>query len=227
MELEEVEKGYSGLARKYDKFFNFYFGRIFGIEKYRKEIIEWLGLKKGDTVLDIGCGRGLNFSFLQEKIGNKGKIIGIDYTKAMLDDAMARIKRCGWENITLIHGDAVRINEFVKIEADAVISTYCFTLLYDIERAFLNTLKVLKDKGPIAILDVKRTRPENRLARLVHPIYLLAASRCNIASAEDLDKEHVTKKWEIWQNITNKSLDRLKEKSFFFDTIFSIIGYKK
>lgn len=227
MELEEVVKGYSGLAKKYDKFFNICFGKIFGIEKYRREIIEGLGLKKGDTVLDIGCGRGLNFPFLQEKIGNEGKIIGIDYTKAMLDEAMARIKRRGWGNITLIHGDAVRINEFVKTEADAAISTYCFTLLYDIERAFLNTLKVLKDKGPIAILDVKRTRPENKLAKLAHPIYLFAASRCNIASAEDLDKEHVTKKWDIWQDITNKTLEDLKEKSFFFGTIFSIMGYKK
>jgi ubiquinone/menaquinone biosynthesis C-methylase UbiE len=43
---------------------------------YRKHAVEALGLQKGDTVVDLGCGTGLNFSLLQEQIGPQGKIIG-------------------------------------------------------------------------------------------------------------------------------------------------------
>ena len=50
---------------------------------YRKRAVEALCLQKGDTVVDLGCGTGLNFSLLQEQLGPQGKIIGVDLTDAM------------------------------------------------------------------------------------------------------------------------------------------------
>jgi ubiquinone/menaquinone biosynthesis C-methylase UbiE len=48
-------------------------------------------LKAGDTVVDIACGTGANFSFLQEKIGSNGRIVGVDFTDAMLTKAKERV----------------------------------------------------------------------------------------------------------------------------------------
>lgn len=68
--------------------------------------VEALHLQKGDTVVEIGCGTGLNFSLLQDRIGPQGRIIGVDMTDAMLDQARARIAKHDWDNVELIQCDA-------------------------------------------------------------------------------------------------------------------------
>ena len=73
---------------------------------YRKRAIQSLALNQGDTVVDLGCGTGLNFSLLQEQVGPRGRIIGVDLTDAMLDEANARIAAHGWSNVELVKSDA-------------------------------------------------------------------------------------------------------------------------
>lgn len=227
MKPDEVEKSYTRSARKYDKILNFWFGKVLHIEKYRRDAVDWLELKEGDTVLDVGCGTGINFPLLKEKTGDEGKIIGLDYTKAMLKEAEKKIKKNHWKNITLIQGDAVHIDKLVNTKVDAIISTYCFSILYDIETVFLNALKVLKPNGRIVILDVKRMKPDNKLARILYPIYTAIARRYNIGSDEDFDQRSVGKKWELWQRITTENLANLKEKEFLLGIFFIFRGEKK
>jgi ubiquinone/menaquinone biosynthesis C-methylase UbiE len=62
---------------------------------YRKCAVEALCLQKGNTVVDLGCGTGLNFTLLQEQIGPEGKIIGVDLTDAMLAEAHQRVVNPG------------------------------------------------------------------------------------------------------------------------------------
>jgi ubiquinone/menaquinone biosynthesis C-methylase UbiE len=73
---------------------------------YRERAIRLLALNQGDTVVDLGCGTGLNFSLLQEQVGPGGRIIGVDLTDAMLDEASARIAARGWLNVELVKSDA-------------------------------------------------------------------------------------------------------------------------
>ena len=54
------------------------------IGKYRKKAVEHLNLNKGDLVVDLGCGTGLCFPLLMEKIGPNGKLIGVDISTEML-----------------------------------------------------------------------------------------------------------------------------------------------
>ena len=75
---------------------------------YRKRAVEALCLLKGDTVVDLGCGTGLNFSLLQEQIGPEGKIIGVDLTDAMPVAANHRVLTYGWSNVELVQSDAAR-----------------------------------------------------------------------------------------------------------------------
>src|ERR1700691_4429130 len=97
---------------------------------YRKRAIESLALKQGDTVVELGCGTGLNFSLLLERVGPSGKIVGVDLTDAMLDGASARITAHGWSNVELVKSDAA---DFVFPSAvDGILSTFALTLVPEI-----------------------------------------------------------------------------------------------
>ena len=74
--LKDVEKAYS-----------YYRQPIFSFKllNLRKKAINKLNLNQGYKVLDIACGTGSNFKYIEKLIGKKGKIIAIDYTKEMLE----------------------------------------------------------------------------------------------------------------------------------------------
>ncbi len=71
-------------------------------ERYRREIVEELPLRRGDVVLDAGCGTGLCFPQLQQRIGPEGTIIGVDAAPDMLAMAADRVAAAGWSNVVLI-----------------------------------------------------------------------------------------------------------------------------
>ncbi len=72
------------------------------LEPVRLRAIELLNLKAGATVLDIGCGTGLSFSALEERIGPKGSIVGIEQSSEMLERARSRAAVASWRNVTLV-----------------------------------------------------------------------------------------------------------------------------
>src|SRR5215467_13151484 len=76
---------YQKQAKGYDQ------SGILGLDAFRREAVQRLELKRGDLVVDIGCGTGLNFALLQEAIGETGRIIGVDLTDAMLEQARRRV----------------------------------------------------------------------------------------------------------------------------------------
>ena len=82
---------YRKRAKRYDQTTLLYYLVGFRHWAYRKRAIQSLALNHGNTVVDLGCGTGLNFSLLQEQVGSRGRIIGVDLTDAMLDGASARI----------------------------------------------------------------------------------------------------------------------------------------
>ena len=82
-------------------------------------------LHPGDTVVEIGCGTGLNFSLLRDAVGAQGKVIGVDITAEMLDRAKRRVARNAWSNVELVHSDAASY-EFPEA-TDGVLSTLAFS----------------------------------------------------------------------------------------------------
>src|SRR3989338_11398117 len=82
---QKIVQIYRKRAGNYNLTANLYY--LFGYREYayRKKAVEALNLSEGDSVIDLCCGTGLNFSFLQEKIGLEGKIIGVDLTDEMLE----------------------------------------------------------------------------------------------------------------------------------------------
>ena len=73
-----------------------------------------LGLKPGDTVLEVGAGTGRNFPYLVEAVGPSGTVIGVDASPGMLAEARKLIERNGWSNVELLQQDATQLEVETK-----------------------------------------------------------------------------------------------------------------
>lgn len=146
MQLKDVEKAYSYYAKSP---FNF---KFLG-KNLRKKAINKLNLKEGCKVLDIACGTGLNFKYIEKIIKNKGKIIAIDYSKEMLNIAKKLIKKNKYKNIKLIKADAANIK--LKTNFDAIISTLGFSSIPNHKKALITAINQLKKGKKLVILEGK------------------------------------------------------------------------
>lgn len=133
MKLEDVKTNYDRLAPRYDRWARLVFGSLLGTSKVRRQTVELLGDVRGRTVLDVGCGTGSNFPLLMPRVGPEGRVLALDYSEGMLAQARKRAQTNGWDNITLIQGDAALLDGISSV--DAVLSVWCLGILHDIEAA--------------------------------------------------------------------------------------------
>jgi len=145
---------YRRRAKWYDRDAVFLYLAGFRHGAYRKRAIQSLAFNTGDTVVDLGCGTGLNFSRLQEQVGPRGTIIGVDLTDAMLAEASARIAAHGWSNVELIKSDAA-VYGFPKA-VDGILSTFALTLVPEFDEVIRNGALALLPGKRFVILDFKR-----------------------------------------------------------------------
>jgi ubiquinone/menaquinone biosynthesis C-methylase UbiE len=148
---ERARDKYRRLARTYDRFLSIS-GRLVGLERHRARAIELLDLRQGDVVIDVGCGTGLSFALLEQRVGKSGRIIGLELSPDMLDVARERVKRHGWSNITLVEGAIEEAS--AGFEADGA----HFCLVHDItrsRRALENVIGQLKPGGHIGVLGAR------------------------------------------------------------------------
>jgi demethylmenaquinone methyltransferase/2-methoxy-6-polyprenyl-1,4-benzoquinol methylase len=182
-----IEHTYQNWAKVYDWLTPIY---LLGNEKrLRRETIASLHLQPGQTVLDIACGTGRNFPLILEKIGPAGRLVGVDYTAAMLARARQRVAREGWKNVELIQADAARIDLGRKF--DAVLCTLAIGVIPDYRGALDRMVTHLKPGGWLAIGDAKRSsrvsgRPFNWLADLL-----------GYGASEDMTR----RPWEVLQEM--------------------------
>jgi SAM-dependent methyltransferase len=73
----------------------------------RRELVARLAPRRGEVILDIGCGTGRNFEQIQAGIGPEGRLIGIEPSGEMLAQARALVQRRGWTNVELVCAGAV------------------------------------------------------------------------------------------------------------------------
>lgn len=93
-----------------------------GIDRARA--VELLELRPGDTVVDVGCGTGLCFAAILERIGPDGRLIGIEPSVDMLAQASRRADRAGWKNLDLRLGLA---EEQLRPDDPLDAALFCFT----------------------------------------------------------------------------------------------------
>lgn len=152
--VDQVRDIYSRTARRYDRLVRVF--PLLGVRmgRYRREAVDALALEPGDTVVELGCGTGLNFPLLHRAVGDTGRIVGVDLTPAMLEQARRRIERRGWSNIELVHSDVADYS-FPAI-VDGVISTFALTLSPEYDTVVRRAAGALGPGGRLVLLDLKR-----------------------------------------------------------------------
>ena len=103
LDKQQVKERYAKIAPSYGVAHVAY--KVLGIERRRRELVAMLALNDGDTVLDLGCGTGINFAPLRAAVGSSGRIIAVDISGAMLARAQSRVEKNGWSNVELREGD--------------------------------------------------------------------------------------------------------------------------
>nr|WP_049908922.1 methyltransferase domain-containing protein [Halorubrum saccharovorum] len=151
--VHRIQRGYAAWARVYD-----WFARATAsVGGVRAGGVRALDLDPGDTVVEFGCGPGVNFPALREAVGPTGRVVGVDLTGAMLDRARALVERRGWENVEFVRGDAtvppVR-------SADAVLATFVTSLFPD-PYAVVSDWCGVADSVVVAAFAPRGTRPAN------------------------------------------------------------------
>jgi ubiquinone/menaquinone biosynthesis C-methylase UbiE len=131
----------------------------------RRRAVQALGLRPGDTVIEIACGTGLNFPLIEQAIGPEGRIIGVDLTDAMLAQAQRRIEANGWSNVSLVHADAAEFD--FPDGVDAILSTYALSQVPECGEVIASGAAALAPGGRWVVLDLKMPgNTPRRLAQL-------------------------------------------------------------
>ncbi len=110
-------------------------------------------IKKGDVVIDLGSGAG-NYAFIaRAETGETGKVIGIDFTEAMIDKARANAEKLGFNNVEFRYGDIEKMPVTANT-ADVIVSNCVLNLVPNKDAVIKDIYRVLKPGGHFSISDV-------------------------------------------------------------------------
>lgn len=110
-------------------------------------------MELGETVLDIGCGAGMDLLLAAKKVGPAGRAIGVDMTEAMVERAKASARAAGLPHVEVRKGDATQL-PVADAAVDVVISNGVLNLVPEKELVLAEIMRVLKPGGRIQIADI-------------------------------------------------------------------------
>jgi ubiquinone/menaquinone biosynthesis C-methylase UbiE len=183
----------------------------------RRRAVRALELRPGDSVVDIACGTGLNFSLIEQAIGPGGRIVGVDLTDAMLDQAQQRIETNGFRNISLVQADAAEFD--FPTEVDAIVSTYALSHVPRCAEVIAHGAAALSAGGRWVVLDLKAP---DRAPRWLTQLGIALARRFG-----SIDEWVGRRPWDAVRAAMQDELAELSWTELFFGTAFLAAGSAK
>lgn len=111
------------------------------------------GLDAGQTVLDLGCGAGLDSFLAARRVGPSGRVIGVDMTRAMVEKARKNAAAIGLTNIELHQGE-IEALPVQQDSVDVVISNGVLNLCPDKRNVLIEVFRVLRPGGRFLMADI-------------------------------------------------------------------------
>jgi len=213
---EYIIQTYRKRAANYDFTANLYY--LFGYREwaYRQTAVKALKLKPGDTVLELACGTGINFPLFQRYIGSTGRIIGVDLTDAMLEQAKKRVANQGWKNVTLIQHDASTYQ--IPSNVNAVFSSYALSIFPDTKRVLTNIADSLAPEGRLTLIELQIPK--------FWPSWLASAALALMKPFAVTEDWVARRPWETICSTINEKLDNVQVTEHFFGLTYIISGEK-
>jgi ubiquinone/menaquinone biosynthesis C-methylase UbiE len=211
---ERLVETYRKKAKHYDVTSRLYPAPGYPQRSQRLRAVQALGLRAGDTVIDIACGTGLNFRLIEQVIGPGGRIVGVDLTDAMLARARDRVAANGWRNISLVQSDAADFDFPARV--DAILSTYALTQVPDRAAVIAHGAAALSAGGRLAVLDLKvpgRT-----------PQWLAQLGTAMVRPFAGIDEWMARRPWEAIRAAMREELDDPAWTELCFGTAFLAAG---
>jgi demethylmenaquinone methyltransferase/2-methoxy-6-polyprenyl-1,4-benzoquinol methylase len=214
---EHLIETYRKKAKHYDVTSRLYPAPGYPQREQRLRAVRALGLRAGDTVVDMACGTGLNFRLLEKVVGPSGRIVGVDLTDAMLACAQDRIETNGWRNISLVQADAAHF-EF-PAEVDAILSTYALTQVPECAEVIAHGAAALSARGRWAVLDLKV--PGNT------PGWVAQLGTAIVRNFASIDEWTMRRPWEAIRVAMQEELADPSWTELFFGTAFLAAGSRR
>ena len=211
---EHLIQTYRKKAKHYDLTSRLYPAPGYPQRTQRLQAVQALGLRPGGTVIDLACGTGLNFPLLQQAVGPRGQIVGVDLTDAMLARAQDRIKANAWSNVSLVQADAAGFD--FPAGAGAILSTYALTQVPECAQVITHGAAALAAGGRWAVLDLKvpgRT-----------PGWLAQLGTATVRPFASIDEWMTRRPWEAIRAAMQEELDDFAWTELFFGTAFLAAG---
>ena len=127
-------------------------------------------IKAGDVVVDLGSGAGNDAFVARAIVGEKGKVIGLDMTEAMIEKARRNAQTLKFANVEFKLGEIEKM-PIADNTADVVISNCVLNLVPNKLKAFSETLRILKSGGHFSISDVVLAQPLPPAAQTAAELY--------------------------------------------------------
>ena len=205
---------YRARAKHYDLTANLYYLIGYPEWRYRRQAIAALDVGLGDTVVELGCGTGLNFELLQKKIGPTGRLIGIDLTDAMLEVAHRRVVDKGWRNVELVQNDVLDYD--YPADVNGIISTFALSLIPECDLVIKRAAQALAIGGRITLLELQMPN--------YWPDWLIGIAMALIRPFTLSDEWLERRPWQTIGRAMLENLTDVNIENRFFSTTYIISG---
>jgi ubiquinone/menaquinone biosynthesis C-methylase UbiE len=181
--IEQIENKYKRISKIPEGFLRF-------TEPIRKDAIGYLKLSSGSKVIDVGCGTGASFPYLESVVGEGGLILGIEPSVSMINVARDRVRSAGWKNIVLCEN---------TVEEIVVNEQYDGALLFAMHDVFnsIEGLKkihsLLKDEAFITCVGPKMQK--KGFTKIVNPMLTMLFKRMSVS------QDNKDKPWRLVESV--------------------------